>query len=111
MLFGFVQRSALRERRAEMPVSPRRFRIERKCATEFADRGIELTARCESDPQLVVNIGRFWNNRAEVLAAGDDASDLGELSRAHTFSRSRGICFAQEPEIEIKSRYYGNGHT
>src|SRR5689334_18828575 len=110
MLFGLFERSTFGKRGAQMPMSLRGIRIEHECGAEFADRRIELTARCVRYPELVVNVGRFWNDRAEVLAAGDDASAFGELARAHTLSRSRSIRFAQEPEIQIKACYYRDRH-
>src|SRR6266850_2094474 len=77
MLHRFLERAALGERRAEVPVRLRGVGIEGERLAEFGDGGVELAARGMRDPEVVVDAGLLGDDGAEVGAAHHAAAGVG----------------------------------
>src|SRR5204863_9685462 len=92
MFDRFLTRAHLCERGAEVPLGPRRVRLEARRFPELTDGFVDAAALGERDADRVVQIGGVGNNSAKVGAAEDEAwRAIGEATETRRLFRRRRV--------------------
>src|SRR2546428_3282493 len=100
MLDRFVACPLERERRAEVPLSAGRARLEPRRFTKLGDRFVHPPVFRVRDAERVVQIRRLGNDRAEVRAPGNEPRlPIGRLTCARQFGGRRSVGAADERQV------------